>query len=65
MDEMSGGLGDMAEALPRRCECGGRMVYERDFGRLFSCCEDCTPVVEIPTPSNRYGTPYLLGDTDG
>lgn len=36
--------------FPRKCECGGRMKYERDFGRVFSYCLSCTPVsvVEIP-----------------
>ena len=36
----------MAE-LPKRCECGGKMVYVRDFGRIFSHCDTCTPVVTI------------------
>ncbi len=35
------------EKLPKRCQCGGRMVYTHDFGRVFSYCASCTPVVKI------------------
>lgn len=29
--------------LPERCECGGRMLYEMEFGRIWSICDRCTP----------------------
>ena len=32
----------MGERLPRVCECGGKIVYARTSGRLFSYCERCT-----------------------
>jgi hypothetical protein len=28
--------------MGRECECGGRLQYVREFGRLFSRCERCT-----------------------
>jgi hypothetical protein len=31
----------------RRCKCGGRIVYTRDFGRWFSYCDKCSPVSKI------------------
>lgn len=33
--------------LPSRCECGGRMSYDYDFGRVFSHCLKCTPVIKV------------------
>jgi hypothetical protein len=36
-----------AHGLPYRCECGGIMEYAADFGRVFSVCKSCTPVVRI------------------
>ncbi len=33
--------------LPYRCECGGVMDYDFDFGRVWSGCKTCTPVVKI------------------
>jgi len=33
--------------LPRLCECGGKLVHVRDFGRVFTHCLSCTPVVTI------------------
>jgi hypothetical protein len=36
--------------LPEFCECGGRMLYEHDFGMVFSCCDKCTPVVVMQAP---------------
>jgi hypothetical protein len=35
--------------LPYRCECGGVMEYAVDFGRVFSVCKKCTPVVNLNT----------------
>jgi hypothetical protein len=37
----------MSEHLPETCECGGRMVYQRAHGRLWSHCEECTPAVVV------------------
>jgi len=39
-----------AHNLPYRCECGGLMVYVHDFGRIFSHCKQCTPVVKVRVP---------------
>jgi hypothetical protein len=36
--------------LPRRCECGGKMLYEFSLGRIFSCCDTCSPVVQMKLP---------------
>ena len=33
--------------LPKHCECGGLMLYSASFGRVFSCCDTCTPVVKV------------------
>lgn len=33
--------------LPYRCECGGKMEYDFDFGRVFSCCDTCSPKTKI------------------
>ncbi len=30
-----------------RCECGGDVRGVRSFGRLWSWCERCTPVVTV------------------
>lgn len=35
------------ERLPRKCECGGKMKYAFDFGRVWSWCEKCTPKVKV------------------
>ena len=40
----------IAKPLPKRCECGGEMAYEIDFGRVFSWCKSCTPVVKVKLP---------------
>lgn len=34
-----------------RCECGGQVRGQFCFGRLFSWCESCTPVVEVKVPA--------------
>jgi hypothetical protein len=39
--------------LPKRCECGGKLLYVRDFGRVFSVCDTCTPVVAVKPPEAR------------
>lgn len=44
-----------AHGLPYRCECGGIMEYAVDFGRVFSVCKSCTPVVRVRL--NRAGEP--------
>ena len=41
--------------LPKRCECGGKMIYSFAFGRIFSCCDRCTPKVTINLPARRPG----------
>lgn len=35
------------QKLPRKCECGGNMEYSESFGRVFSGCDRCTPVVKV------------------
>lgn len=30
-----------------KCECAGEVRGVEDFGRLFTWCEKCTPVVKI------------------
>lgn len=30
-----------------KCECGGEVRGIKDFGRLFTWCEKCTPVEKI------------------
>lgn len=32
---------------PRKCECGGKMVYVHEFGQVFSHCLSCTPVSKV------------------
>jgi hypothetical protein len=32
---------------PIWCQCGGKLVYARDFGRWFVHCSKCTPVTKI------------------
>jgi len=36
--------------LPKHCECGGRMLYDAQFDRVFSACDTCTPVLEDEVP---------------
>jgi hypothetical protein len=37
-----------AEKLPKHCaDCGGEMLYAKAFGRVFSCCSCCSPVVDM------------------
>ncbi len=36
--------------MRKRCECGGKVKCVEDFGRKFSWCESCTPVVEGKIP---------------
>jgi hypothetical protein len=43
------------EKLPRKCECGGKMQYVLDFGRIWSACLKCTPVVEIKVSGRKGG----------
>lgn len=38
------------KGLPKLCKCGGKMLYTRDHGRIFSCCDTCTPVVKVKRP---------------
>lgn len=34
--------------LPKRCECGGKMIYSQGAGGYVgSCCDRCTPVVRV------------------
>jgi hypothetical protein len=30
-----------------KCECGGNVLGVRDFGRLFTWCDRCTPVETV------------------
>lgn len=41
------------KGLPKFCECGGRMVYQRQSGRVFSSCDTCTPAVRVPRPEGE------------
>lgn len=36
-----------------KCECGGQVRGVEQFGRLFTWCESCTPVIAIPEPFTR------------
>lgn len=36
------------QGFPTRCDCGGKLLYEVTLGRVFSCCDTCTPVVKVP-----------------
>lgn len=42
-----------------KCECGGIVRGVESFGRLWTWCEKCTPVVNITIP-DRPGPPYDL-----
>ena len=33
-----------------KCECGGNVRGVKDFGRLFTWCTKCTPVVRVNVP---------------
>lgn len=33
--------------LPYRCECGGVLDFDYDFGRVWSACKKCSPVQKI------------------
>ena len=33
-----------------KCECGGQVRGIKDFERLFSWCEKCTPVEKVKQP---------------
>lgn len=46
--------------LPKKCSCGGRMEYAFDFGRVFSVCASCTPVVRVDVSKLR-GKPSTEG----
>lgn len=39
--------GEPGGERPKVCECGGTLVYTRDFGRWFVYCDSCTPVATI------------------
>lgn len=33
---------------PKYCaDCGGQMLYAEAFGRVFSCCSCCSPVIDM------------------
>lgn len=36
-----------------KCECGGEVRGVESFGRMFSWCEKCTPVVTIRPHGER------------
>lgn len=38
------------QKLPKRCTCGGKLVYTFAHGLTFSHCDRCTPVVEVRVP---------------
>ena len=40
-----------------KCQCGGDVRAVKDFGRLFSWCTKCTPVVKIKIPRKPKETP--------
>lgn len=31
----------------KKCECGGRIIYQHSFGIAFSFCDKCTPVQKV------------------
>lgn len=41
------------ERLPRRCECGGKLVYDFAFWRVWVHCASCTPVVAVRIPNQE------------
>lgn len=40
----------MKAQFPRKCECGGKLKYTRDFGMVFVYCKSCTPVIKCKPP---------------
>ncbi len=36
-----------------KCECGGWVRGQKGFGRLWTWCEKCTPVVKITATSRN------------
>jgi hypothetical protein len=49
------------KGLPKRCECGGLMIYARSFDRVFCHCETCTPEVAVVL---RRAAPEGTGGTE-
>lgn len=48
---------DWRDDLPTLCECGGKMLYDFGAGRVFSCCDTCSPVVNVKLPRPHPETP--------
>jgi hypothetical protein len=34
--------------LPQHCECGGKILYDLSYGRVWSCCDTCTGIAKVP-----------------
>jgi hypothetical protein len=43
--------------LPKRCDCGGRLLYSISHSRVFSVCRRCSPVTRIDTGKLRQTVP--------
>lgn len=39
------------KGLPKFCECGGKLLYEFAFGRIFNVCDTCSPVIPVKLAS--------------
>lgn len=46
--------------LPEFCECGGKMIYDVSFGRVWSVCDTCTPVVHVDKKEMYIGRPCRM-----
>lgn len=45
-----------------KCECGGTVRGVQEFGRLFTWCEKCTPVVAIKIEvETKSSLPFTIG----
>lgn len=51
--------------LPRKCECGGKMGYDFDFGIVWSWCETCTPLVCRPVVESQQMAPTQTQQRSG
>ena len=46
-----------------KCECGGEVRGVKEFGRLWTWCEECSPVVTIKTDAlNKERAEWLAKD---
>ena len=49
--------------LPFRCECGGLMEYDYDFGRIWSHCRKCSPVTKVLLKRGQVVAPAEVRET--